>query len=214
MTSHNFSRIVLIALMAPVLLPGCALEEPDHFTPNKVRVQEEKVSHNFSAAELNAGAVAALAEDYRRYGDGPIDLTITYDAKARSGAMKASDEAVRLSGLLRKNGVRDVKTAIMPVHQSGTEMRVLVGYNGYAALAPKDCTMMTGLETRTVNVEEDYKLGCSTQTLFARQVARPKDLKGQGAADPTTDGRRSANIVEVYRTGAPNEPLDGENASE
>jgi len=73
---------------------------------------------------------------------------------------------------------------------------------------------MTGIDNRDINVEEAYKLGCSTETLFARQIARPKDLKGQGTTDANTDGRRSANIVEGYRTGVQNESLGGERASE
>jgi len=37
---------------------------------------------------------------------------------------------------------------------------------------------------------------------------------GGGETQDTSDGRRAANIVDGYRTGVQNEPLDGESSSE
>ena len=69
------------------------------------------------------------------------------------------------------------------------------------------------MESRDVYVDEDYKLGCTIETVFSRQIARPKDLKGRPNTDPTSSGRRASNVVEDYRTGVPNEPMGGESAS-
>jgi type IV pilus biogenesis protein CpaD/CtpE len=60
--------------------------------------------------------------------------------------------------------------------------------------------------------DENYRFGCTLDTVVARQV-RPKDLAGRGGDDVMNDGRRNANIVERYRTGEPNKALEGESAS-
>ena len=63
------------------------------------------------------------------------------------------------------------------------------------------------------NVAEDYRLGCTIETQISRQVARPGDLEGRDTMD-NPDGRKTANTVEPYMTGAPNPALTGETASE
>ena len=93
-------------------------------------------------------------------------------------------------------------------------MKALVRYDSYSALPPEDCGPMPGLEsTEDVSFDENYRLGCSVDMLTARQIARPKDLLGREQQETTSDGRRGSNIVETYRTGTPNEPLEGESAT-
>ena len=73
---------------------------------------------------------------------------------------------------------------------------------------------MEGFEGQNITVAEEYKLGCTVDTVFARQIARPKDLKGRGISATTTEGRSASNIVDMERSGAPKEALEGETASE
>lgn len=72
---------------------------------------------------------------------------------------------------------------------------------------------MPGTGDLAVEPDPKYRLGCTIQTLTAQQISQPKNLEGQDNVDATTDGRSSANIVEIVRSGAENKPLDGENAS-
>ena len=211
--SLPYTILAIIALC--MLLTGCDLSEPTKVSQNRIQVEEELFTDTVSVADFNEAAVNGLAQHYRKHGDGPVNLTVTYDPKAVSGgAMKASETASSLSKDLRDAGVQNVVSGILPVMQSGNDMNVMVSYTAYNALAPKDCTTMAGFEGSEVNVEEEYKLGCTVDTVFARQIARPKDLRGQSSSDPITDGRRSANTIETYRTGIPNEPLGGESATE
>lgn len=207
---RKFSFLLCVTLS--LVLMGC-LHSPDHFTPNRVQVEEKAYSEAVSVSEIHEDSIRKAADHYSRHGDGPFDLTITYDPALNSGAMRASDEAARLAGLLRKNGVEDIQASILPVKDTGDDIKALFSYTAYNALAPADCDMMPGIAQRAIEAEEGYKLGCSVETLYARQIARPKDLKGQGVMDPQGDGRRASNIVDTYRSGVPNKPLEGEGAS-
>lgn len=209
----NIKTVLALTLLA---LPACEsiVHEPTHLSQNRMQVEEEAFFEEVAVADLDDTYIAALSKHYSRHGDGAVDLTVTYDPRSKtSTAMTASNEIARISEALRKNGVRDVEVNIMPVKGQGGDAKALVSYTAYNALAPDDCTLMPGLGDLNVDNDDDYKIGCSVDTVFARQIARPKDLKGRAQNDLTSDGRRSSNIVEAYRTGARNEPLDGERAS-
>ncbi len=194
-------------------LAGCTMYEPDHFSTSTIQLEEQQVSQNMPVSQFSEQEVQALATHFRRHAEGPLELTVVYDPRAHNnGPIRAGAEAARLAKTLRKAGVADVHAGIMPVMDTGEAMKVLLSYTAYNALAPEDCTMMPGFENRTVENDPDYKLGCTFDTVFTRQIANPKDLKGQETDGPS-DGRRASNIVDVYRTGAPNKPLEGEGAS-
>lgn len=208
-----YTMLALIALA--MIVSGCEQYHPTSVTENRIQVEEEKFTDSVPVSQMNDAAMETLAKHYSKHGDGPLELTVTYDPKAtKSGAMHASDEAAKLSKALRLKGVDHVEAGILPVKDAGTEMNVMLAYSAYYAKPPKDCTLIAGLENQGVEVEEDYKLGCTRETLFARQIARPKDLKGQESGLENGDGRRLANSLGYYRDGVPNEPLEGEQATE
>ena len=202
-----------VVFVLPVL-SACSLDEPTKLNNNRVQVQKERFAQEVPAAELDDAALAGMARHYSRYGDGALDLTVTYDPSSRnSTAMSATNEASRIVKGLRDYGVKNVQPNILPVNGQGDQQMALITYTSYKALAPKDCDLLPGMAHTNVHVDEDYKLGCTVETVFAKQIARPRDLKGRAYNSPTTDGRRTANTVEVYRTGVPNEPLGGESSS-
>lgn len=210
------SRIFGAAFLLGALpgLGACSMYSEGNISPNRIQVEETKFAEQIPVSDMDSATVAGLARHYDKHGSGPVDLTVTYDPKSSTNtAMTASNEAARIVTAFRKEGVRDVSANILPVKDGGDEGTAVISFTAYNALAPKDCTVMEGLNTTQITVQPDYKLGCTMDTVFARQIARPKDLNGQGAG-ATSDGRPASNIVEVYRTGAPNEPLEGETASE
>ena len=207
------SRFVYLGVVLSLSMTACSLREPDHFTRNKVQLIEERVTQDVSVAEFNDANILALANHYSRHGDGPLEVVVSYNPKSRSqGAMYAGQKAAEVAASLRAQGVENIDAHIMPVKDL-SESKIMVSYLGYDALGPKDCELMPGLEHRKINANESYRMGCSVDTIFAKQIARPRDLLGQETS-ASTDGRRSANQVELYRTGVPNEPLEGESASE
>jgi type IV pilus biogenesis protein CpaD/CtpE len=204
-----------ILIVSSVLLSACNMYAEGHLTPNRVQVEEQKFVQEIPTADLDHNYIAGVADRYYTQGDGPFDLVVTYDPRSSSNtAMKASSEMARLSKALTTQGVSDINASILPVNGQGEESQSIISFNSYNALAPKDCNVMEGVESTEVTLDQEYKMGCTVDTVFARQIARPKDLKGQAPSMETSDGRRSSNIIERYRTGTPNEPLEGETASD
>ncbi len=199
---------------AVIALSSCTLYEETRITQNRVQVQQEVFSDMIPLQQMNENTIAGLVKHYDRYGDGVVDLSITYDPSSRSfTAMQAGSEMARIVDRLRKNGVNNVNGAILPVQDQDEPMAV-ISFTSYTAHAPKGCeNQMAGYHDTDIDIDPDYVLGCSIETTIARQISRPKDLLGNADSGRTTDGRRASNIVDRYRTGAPNEPLEGQSAS-
>lgn len=206
---------LMAAILTPALISGCSLHEETKLTQNRIQVQQNHFVTEVPTHTLDTKAVAGLAAHYDRHGDGPIDLNVTYDPQsAYNTAMKASEEAGRIAKIFRNEGIKTVQPGITPVQQQGDESVSIISYTSYDALAPKDCGTMAGYNPGTkIEADPEYKLGCTIDTVFARQIARPKDLMGQGRSDRTSDGRRASNISDVYRSGQQNEALKGETST-
>ncbi len=207
--------LLMVAVVGGVCLAlsSCTMYDEGNLTQNRAQVQHQIHTEKMAVSDMNDGAAEAVAQHYTRHGSGPAAVVVTYDPKAKDiTAMKATEEAARIGSAMRRYGMRDIDTRIMPAHAEASGL-VLVSYSSYTAHPPKDCGLLSGLNGEQVRYQEDYKLGCSIETMFARQVARPKDLFGQDMDDLSMDGRVVSNAVEVYRMGAPNGPLGGESAS-
>ena len=207
------SSLKIIALTSVMFAGACSLDTPTKMTEKRLQVEHERFVEDTTVEAFDNAQVAALAQHYTRHGSGPLDLTVTYDPKSKeTTAMGASAQAAKLVDDLRALGVSDVNANILPVKDSAVS-KLLITYDGYNALPPQDCEMMSGYKNRGTEVDPDYEMGCSVDTLFAKQIARPKDLNGQEDTTSTFDGRRASNITEIYRTGAPSAELNGESAS-
>ncbi len=196
---------------------GCMdLYEPPTTNENRIQVKEKAFLQDVSVSEVNDEFLGSLARHYTKHGGSPMDLIVTYDPRSyRNTAMSATNTAADIASSMRDYGITNVKAGVMPIKSQGDEARLLVSYDAYTAHAPEGCDYdMPGINNAPLENDEKYKLGCGVDTLIARQVAKPGHLLGRGTQDDTTDGRSSANVVDLYRTGAPNESLEGETASE
>ena len=208
-----FKHVIIIG-SAIGLLSACDLHHETFLSPNRMQVQEQYISHEIPAEQLDHAGILGLSHEYSRYGGGPIEISVVYDPRSKANtAMKAGDTLHNILSGLQKNGVKPVSGSILPVKNSGESSTVIVSYMSYNALPPEDCTVMPGIETTNIEADPTYKLGCSVDTLFSRQVARPRDLMGQSRASRVSDGRRAGNMAERYRAGIDNEALTGETAS-
>lgn len=198
-----------------VSLAACEMYAESRVNDRRMQVREEKLVEEIPTSRLNEATLEGIAQSYSENGRGAMDLTITYDPVSKTNtAMRAGDEAARLSRSLRREGVVDVNTSILPVREQGAESVAIISYSSYKTAPPPNCTLMPGYDKAVLEIDRSYKIGCSLETTFAKQIADPSDLLGDARATPQTDGRRSTNIVEGYRTGAPNKPLEGVSATE
>lgn len=206
--------LVLGAGAGLLFTAACDQYHESYVTPNRVQVQHERYTMEVPAVEADEAFYKGLAREYLRYGGDGLYLSFVYDPSSKQNtAMHASNQAVEAAKYLRGSGVRDVKTDILPVGSSADAGTLLVSYTKYSAHAPKDCSVMPGIENRGVETSYDYKQGCSIETYLARQVAKPKDLMGRGGVPATSSGRRAANMGSAHDYGVPNQPLEGESAS-
>lgn len=203
----------VLCVFSLLALGGCLYEE-GHLNENKIQLEQTRFSEQYEISALDESHLRVISDHYARRGDGPLYLSILYDPKSSvNTAMHASHSLTSLTGMMRRQGIQTINSNIIPAQGTGDEAQVIISYTAYDALAPQNCGMLNGFDSRMVDVDRDYRLGCTIDTVLARQIARPKDLAGRAGADPDTDGRRAGNIVETYRTGVPNEPLGGESAA-
>lgn len=210
--------ILTLALASTVLLGGCAsytLYEPGNMNESKLEVLEKNFDQVVLTRDADTNFLSNLANHHDRFGGSTMNVTITYDPKSyRNTAMNATNAMVDSVTTLRKFGVSDIESSILPIHAQGDDSEFLVSYSTLSAKAPEGCdSPMPGLGSPQDKNRSDYKLGCTIDTMLAKQISRPGDLMGTVTSDLSTDGREAANIVAVKRTGALNEPLQGEQAS-
>ena len=210
----KISKLALIFTTCIAVSACGTLREPDHFQHQQIQVTEEGATYRYQAHEIDDQKIASIAHQFEAQGDGPVEVAVTYDpAHGGPAANKARQYSEVLATKLHREGVALPVPKILPLPYSNGNMEVWISYQSYAVLPPPDCSMMPGYEARDVDIGDDYQLGCTTETLFARQIARPKDLKGVGASDEPSSGRRAANMSSGYYAGVPNERLEGESAS-
>ena len=214
----NPMKFILNATVAflSMSLVGCNLYEPTALNDTQIRVQEEMLTHDVELADVDEAFIGGLARHYTKHGGGALDLIVTYDPKSyRNTAMVATNKISDIVSSLRDFGVVNVNAGIMPIKAQGDEARLLITYNAFTARAPDGCDeLMPGMDGRSVGKGAEYKLGCSIDTMIARQVAKPEHLLGRGAVGDPTDGRVAANVVDIYRTGAENQDLGGESVTD
>lgn len=199
----------LTIIAAAFILQACTLQEPGNLTAGRAQVKEHKFYQKTALENVDQVYLNGLSHHYNKHGDGPIDITTVYDP-AISNARAASNKSASIIASLNDNGIHNLRGDILPV--SG-QSALIVSYGYYTAHAPKDCTTMPGYDDTSISAETDYRLGCTVETLIARQIARPKDLLGQTSSDQTTEGRSAANLVNAVRAGTLNQPLGGQRAS-
>lgn len=209
------SKAILFISLAVSFLGACEMYAPPSVNERRVEVHEQKVTQQIPVASLDDDSIAGIAHSYGQSGMGVMEVTVTYDPTSHNNtAMRAGDEAVRIARILREEGVTNVATNVLPVREQGSDALAIISYTSYQASAPSGCGELPGMTNPAIDHDPDYKLGCTVETVFAKQVADPSDLLGNAKASAYTDGRVLANQVESYRTGAPNEPLEGQSASE
>lgn len=216
---------ILLALSSVMLLSGCtSLVESDTWVNQSGRAQinEDQFTDAFETAKLDAGMVHAIGNYYSRFGNGPVNVVVSYDPQSKVNSLPKAEQALAyLKTGLAKNGVKDFKGALSAMRGSGDVSTTLVAFPAITASAPAGCGMMPGYKDPSegipsnTNIKPPYGYGCTIETLLAKQVSRPADLMGQQGFETNGDGRRAERVISTrgYYGDKPNDSLDGEKAT-
>jgi pilus assembly protein CpaD len=217
------TRLLLCILPFLAVLTGCALEEPTWVNSSRVEVHEEGFTDQFETGSLDAATLRAIGVNYYRYGNGPMDVAISYDPQRADAASRAEAEATRIRSALTRQGVRNLRLTTTPVSGLGNASTTLVSFPALTARPPSDCGLMPGyadaqtkVGTHATGPSQGYKIGCTVESLMAQQIARPGDLLGRPGFETDADARRQEAVVwqRGYYANTPNAPLEGERASD
>jgi len=181
------------------VLGACSPQStPSMMNTSRPLLSAQTEMKQIEVSKINDGFLQGLAEDYTRFGNGPLTLTLAYDPNSKSyTAMKAFQELEAIKSKLSSMNVRSVLADTIKVE--GEAPALMIQYDTLSAQAPQGCGIMPGLEnSQTGRDIGDYRFGCSVDTMLAKQIYRPSDLAGQDHMD-ASDGRRAANAIEHYR---------------
>lgn len=211
---------LLSAAIGCALFTGaCTQTTPSMMNTSMVELNTETHVEQIPGDMINETTLSILAHQYTKHGDGPLELTMTYDPASKVHTAKKSLLKLKeVEKMLAKKGLGNIKTDALPLE--GLEPVLMVMYPSVQAQAPSDCGAMPGLfNNKTDRFIDNYKFGCGTETLLAKQISRPADLRGRGGdVVGPADGRRITSVLETYHTlneqqasGALQEGLEREN---
>ncbi len=195
--NKNFGLLLLMS--GALVVTACAPQStPSMMNTSRVSVVPETHLLQVPVAEVTDGYLYRVSTDYERFGASTIQMSLGYDpANKKYGAMQAFNDLSKFKGRLNKLGIQNVSAET--VKSEGATPTLMISYDTVSAVGPAGCRNMPGFDDGLTTAEiGDYKFGCSTETMLAKQIYRPADLLGNAASDPG-DGRRSANNVEYYR---------------
>lgn len=199
-----------LSVLALTLLSACTQTTPSMMNTSRIELARETAMEQIPLGQVTEDNIKILADQYRKYGSGPIDLTMTFDPTSKNfTAMKAVHALEMVKKTLSQNGVTNFTAQTLSVPNGNPSL--MVSYDTLTAQAPSDCAPMPGLENReTGRFIGAYKFGCGVDTYMAKQLVRPADLEGTSDMD-MRDARREAIVLDGYAAGMPREPLESPN---
>lgn len=201
--------VVPVLLIMTFPLGACDLDIKSRLSESPMELHEDMAQKLLLTQEVDNATLESEAYAHQRYGSDTMRVTVTYNPSSKTEtALWASQKVGEFAAKLRRKGVKDLHTDIMPVSDASPS-RTILSYTAVTAHPPSDCVPY-GPEGEPP--EEDYLFGCTIKSNFARQIYRPSDFVTP-VSRQTGDGRRQSKVVEGYRSGEPPEPLQEESAS-
>lgn len=186
-------------------ISACTQTTPSMMNENRAELVDSTTVDQLPVTEVSDAYIEAITKDYNRYGEGPMELTVSYDPKSKSyTAMKAVNDLAQIKNKLAQKGLHNVKTSTMP--SDGAKPQLMVTYDTVTAQAPSSCAPMPGMKGYKTSrfIDDRYRFGCGIETQMARQIYRPADLKGTSEM-ATADGRKATNVAEYSRVVSPDQ---------
>lgn len=190
--------LIPVLMATSCMITACAPQTtPSMMNVAKPQLVSETSMQQVAVKDVKDGFLRMLAADYHRYGADMLNLSLAYDPKSKTyDAMTAFKDLARFKDKLNSYGVRTVTAETM---QGEGEPTLMISYDAVKAAAPAGCTAFPGVDdNETTRFINGYKFGCTTESMLAKQIYRPGDLRGRDYMDPG-DGRRATNSIEHYR---------------
>lgn len=197
-------------------LTACSQNAPSQLTGKRIMTAQQNMFQGlYDTPMFGEAQAASIANAYYKTGTGPVSITVYYDpaVKAGNAALEAGKHAGRIAALIRGQHVTDIDTSIRQIGPFQEFPATLITFDTLTVVEP-DCEMIPGLYGTPTDWKkaETYEFGCTNERMFARQIARPKDVAGHAGLD-NEDGRRASNIIETHRSGVPNQAIEGQEAT-
>jgi pilus biogenesis lipoprotein CpaD len=188
---------------------------PSQVKTGALRVEDQMKTFNIDPATLTPDQADVIADDYNRNGRGRMDVVVSYIRANPAARVKAQQQGVKIAQTFAAKGVRNLKVNLVYVNTKNHAEQAVVSYMAVTALPGRNCTRMPGYQgTETLNNAAQYSFGCETQMAVSKMVVTPEDLLGRGGT-PDDESRRHGTIVEKFKSGTQNGPLQGQiNASD
>lgn len=214
-TPHQIYRIGLLGV-AVLAMSACEMSSPSLMSTSPITVEEKENSMMLPIDDLTPAALSELSKDYRRHGQGTVEVIVLYPAGGSE--VLADNEAGRIAADLRDAGIGQVVPSSLPIDDMRKAGQVIVRYRQLVAHAPEGCDGHPGDSRKDIIGSDDgyfpnYRFGCGIDSYIAGQVARPSDLLGDDDIAPVEASRPTAQGQE-FRDGEPFKDLKGTNASE
>lgn len=207
-----FVTVVFVALA----LSACEMTSPSYVSTSPIEIRHDRYSETVPVDTVDQDFVRMIGEHYDRFGQGPVDVTVTYASGKAGGS--AQKQANHIVDMLRRQGIDDVHASTLPVGDDTQINMAMINYNQVTAHAPRGCgphpaSTRDGLVSSEDGKFEDYRFGCGVDTYIAEQIVRPKELLGDATVDGAS-GERASTRLKDYRQGKDTKDLKAENASE
>ncbi len=193
---HPQRWILAVAVIMPLMLPGCSTPAPSDIAVNPITVKSVQLTHTVHFAPGSAVLAPSEADSLRNFlrdGGGASVNAITL----ASGASPIADaRRARVSQAIDALGM---SYSVAPADPNFTADAVQVAVTGEAAIPPA-CPNWTVVGPYDPSNAPLTNLGCATHTNLYLMVADPRDLVSGHALTPA-DAEPSMRAVEAYRTG-------------
>jgi pilus assembly protein CpaD len=222
-TSPELNRLrnLLLPFGVTVALCGCA--DVDRMSTSSMTMDDYRARHPIVLAEQerrldifpspeirgldphSAAQVAEFGRLYRNTGSGPIRVFIPTLGR---GALPPGAVAEMRRALAEGGAVAPLEISTYPVVNRDLASPVRLSFVGLKAKVADPCgqwpsDLASGSSTQGWENKQYWNYGCSYQSMFAEQVADPRDLVGPRAEDPTDTQMRARAISEIRKGADP-----------
>ncbi len=218
-TSPELNRLRNFLLPCGVAVALCGCANVDRTSTSSMTMNDYRARHPIVLAEqerrldifpspeirgLDARSAAQVAEFgtlYRDTGSGPIRVFIP---ALGHGALPPAAVAEIRRELAAGGAVAPLEVSTYPVINRDLASPVRLSFVGLKAKVADPCgqwpsDLASGSSTHGWENTQYWNYGCSYQSMFAEQVADPRDLVGPRAEDPTDTQMRSRAISEIRK---------------